>query len=437
MIAPKLRSSDDVSSFDLVIVGAGLVGSTLAASLAGTALRIALIEARDLDQGPGPDGRASALALGTINMLQQIGVWERMQQLGVSPIHQIQVSDGEALLQTQLCREDILVEALGYVVENRVTLTALREILLRAQNIEVISPARVRRVDVESKQIHMEVEQSPTTMSLRLQSQLLIAADGCNSGLRQLQGIPVAAWGYNQICVVCQVETEYSHNQVAYERFQPQGPFAILPMTAGEEGEPSHRVCVVWTVPAFQQKEVMELSDFEFRQALAPAFGQQLGPIRTVSPRSSYTPQRLHASQYIAPRFALVGDAAHATHPVGGQGVNMGMRDVAHLANLLYSAYLGSQDLGGETLLRRYQQARRIENLGVLFATDVANRLFSNQFLPLQWGRRLGLWGLNYVSPLKQMIMRQAMGIATYQPQLHPEIRGLSSQPFPFDLVGV
>ncbi len=435
MLAPELSSLDAVASFDLVIVGAGLVGSTLAAALAGTSLRIALIESQDLDRGPGPDGRSSALALGTIQLLQQIGAWERMGQLGVSPIHRIQVSDGEASFKTQLCREEIQVEALGYVVENRVTLIALQEIVRRAQNVEVISPARVLHLEVAAEGVEIAVD-SPT-QPRKLRGQLLIAADGRNSVLRQLQGIPVSAWGYNQICVVTQVETEKGHDQVAYERFQPQGPFAILPMTAGEQGPPSHRACVVWTLPASVQEEVMNLSDQDFRQAIAPAFGTQLGPIKTVSPRSCYRPQRLHACAYVTPRFALVGDAAHATHPVGGQGVNMGMRDVALLASLLYKAHLGSQDLGGKALLRHYQRARRIENLGVLFATDTANRLFSNPFLPLQWGRRLGLWGLNHVSPLKHMIMRQAMGIASYQPQLHPEIRGLPPQPSPLDLVGV
>ncbi|NJK64384.1 MAG: UbiH/UbiF/VisC/COQ6 family ubiquinone biosynthesis hydroxylase [Synechococcaceae cyanobacterium SM2_3_1] len=434
MLASQLSPLDNVSSFDLVIVGAGLVGSTLAATLAGTSLRIALIEAHDIDRGPGPDGRASALALGTTHLLQQIGAWKRMQQLGVSPIHQIQVSDGEAPLKTQLCREEIQVEALGYVVENRVTLISLQEILGRAQNVEIISPARVLEMEVDAEGVDIGVD-GPTQR--RLRSQLLIAADGRNSLLRQLQGIPVSAWGYNQICVVSQVETEKGHDQVAYERFQPQGPFAILPMTAGEQGHPSHRACVVWTLPASQQEEVMSLGDQDFCQAIAPAFGPQLGQIKTVSPRSCYRPQRLHACQYVTPRFALVGDAAHATHPVGGQGVNMGMRDVALLASLLYNAQLGSQDLGRQALLHHYQRARRIENLGVLFATDVANHLFSNQFLPLQWGRRLGLWGLNHVSPLKAMIMRQAMGIATYQPQLHPELRGLPPQPSPLDLVGV
>lgn len=424
MIPTSIAASAQLPEFDVVIVGAGMVGSTLAAALAQTSVRVGLIEARDLSQGMGPDGRASALALGTVRMLDQIGAWPTIHSLGVSPIHQIQVCDGDRLGLCHLNREAIQEPALGYIVENRVTQQGVAEVIGAAPNIQVISPARVH--GFVSQGDHVQVDLVTPAGIRSLQGQLLVAADGGRSPLRSLAGIPVWGWGYGQACVVTTVITERSHQQVAYERFHPSGPFAILPMTDPLHPESPRRSCVVWTIRSEDREQLMGLSDPEFIAALSTSFGSQLGPIQSVSPRACYTPRRQHSCSYIGSRLALVGDAAHSTHPVGGQGVNLGMRDVAVLASLVIQAHGQAQDLGGRELLRRYQRLRRWENEGVLLGTDLANRAFSNRILPLRWLRRLGLQGLDRMLWPKQVLMRQAMGIAPYQPQLTPQIGSLS-----------
>ena len=422
MISTHPVSGVPLSEFDVLIVGAGMVGSTLAAALAHTPLRVGLIEARDLSQGVGPDGRASALALGTVWMLDQLGAWPQMQSLGVSPIHQIQVCDGEQVGLCCLDREAIQVEALGYIVENRVTQLGLAEVIAAAPNIQVISPVQVQGFEVNGDRA--QVQLWGLEGGSQVSTQLLVAADGGRSPLRGMARIPVWGWDYGQTCLVTTVVTEHPHRQVAYERFQPSGPFAILPMTPVDPLAPSQRSCVVWTIRSTDQDGLMSLSDQDFIEAISGSFGPQLGPIQSVTPRACYVPRRQHSRSYIGSRLALVGDAAHSTHPVGGQGVNMGMRDVAALASLVHQAHQQGQDLGGVELLRRYQQIRRWENWSVLFGTDAANRLFSNTLLPLQWIRRLGLRSLEWMSLPKQALMRQAMGIATYQPRLQlPQIR--------------
>jgi len=396
--------------FEVVIAGAGMVGSTLAAALGQAGIRVGLIEGRDLSQGVGPDGRASALALGTARILQRIGVWPLMEAWGVSPIHRIQVSDGEGPWVAQLRREMLQAPALGYVVENQITQKALLQRIRECPSVTLFSPAQVQSFSPAADHIRVELAQEGSRQTLR--AALLVIADGARSRLREQAGIPLSRWGYGQVCIVSTLTHEHPHRQVAYERFQVSGPFAILPTS-----DP-HRSCVVWTVRQADRDWLMGLSEAEFLQAIRPWFGSQLGALLAASPRACYEPQRAHAQTYIGSRLALVGDAAHTTHPLGGQGANLGMRDVAALAALLIEAKMAGRDPGDPALLKAYERCRRPENALVLFATDAANRLFSNRSWPLLVLRRLGLWGLEVLPLLKPALMRQAMGIRPQQPQL-------------------
>lgn len=396
--------------FEVVIAGAGMVGSTLAAALGQAGIRVGLIEGRDLSQGVGADGRASALALGTARILQRIGVWPLMEAWGVSPIHRIQVSDGESPWMAQLCRETLQAPALGYVVENQITQKALLQRIRECPSVTLFSPAQVQSFSPAADHIRVELAQEGSRQTLR--AALLVIADGARSRLREQAGIPLSRWGYGQVCIVSTLTHEHPHRQVAYERFQASGPFAILPTP-----DP-HRSCVVWTVRQADRDWLMGLSEAEFLQAIRPWFGSQLGALLAASPRACYEPQRAHAQTYIGSRLALVGDAAHTTHPLGGQGANLGMRDVAALAALLIEAKMAGRDPGDPALLQAYERCRRPENALVLFATDAANRLFSNRSWPLLVLRRLGLWGLEVLPLLKPALMRQAMGIRPHQPQL-------------------
>lgn len=396
--------------FEVVIAGAGMVGSTLAAALGQAGIRVGLIEGRDLSQGVGADGRASALALGTARILQRIGVWPLMEAWGVSPIHRIQVSDGEGPWVAQLRREMLQAPALGYVVENQITQKALLQRIRECPSVTLFSPAQAQSFSPAADHIRVELAQEGSRQTLR--AALLVVADGARSRLREQAGIPLSRWGYGQVCIVSTLTHEHPHRQVAYERFQVSGPFAILPTS-----DP-HRSCVVWTVRQADRDWLMGLSEAEFLQAIRPWFGSQLGALLAASPRACYQPQRAHAQTYIGSRLALVGDAAHTTHPLGGQGANLGMRDVAALAALLIEAKMAGRDPGDPALLKAYERCRRPENALVLFATDAANRLFSNRSWPLLVLRRLGLWGLEVLPLLKPALMRQAMGIRPHQPQL-------------------
>ncbi|NJL99631.1 MAG: UbiH/UbiF/VisC/COQ6 family ubiquinone biosynthesis hydroxylase [Synechococcaceae cyanobacterium SM2_3_2] len=442
----KLESKRDPSAaartFDVVIVGAGMVGSALAAALAGSSLKVALVEARDLSLGMGPDGRASALGLGSIQLFEAIGAWDLMRQLGVSPIERIEISDGDFRGVAHLRHSDIDQPALGYIVENRVTQIGLQQVLRSADNIHLISPARIQGFATDAQQawqiIHLETDLEPGSLHpdqkptlITIKTKLLVACDGVHSQVRQQAGIPVRAWGYGQSCLVSTVTTERPHHQVAYERFRPWGPFAILPMTPsaqslGESSEYSHRSCVVWTISDIERERLMALSEAEFLAAMAPSFGSQLGALLSASPRACYQPRRLHAQRYTAPRLALVGDAAHSTHPVGGQGVNMGLRDVTQLAQLVLTAAAEQQDPGSDLVLKRYEGSRSWDNRAVLLGTDIANRAFSNNWILLREARRLGILTLEHALWLKRPLMRQAMGIAPYHPRLQGSLR---SQP--------
>jgi 2-octaprenyl-6-methoxyphenol hydroxylase len=411
------------STFDVVIVGAGMVGSALAGALAGSALRVALIESRDLSLGVGPDGRASALGLGSIQLFEAIGAWEPMQRLGVSPIERIEISDGAATGLTHLHCQEIKQSALGYIVENRVTQAGLHHVIRASDNIHLIYPARILdfSLDPDWQHITLSTGSPEQPESVPIKAKLLVACDGARSQVRHRAGIPVRAWAYGQSCIVTTVTTEQPHRQVAYERFHQWGPFAILPMTPATSTparDPSHRSCVVWTVPDRERERLMGLSDLAFLAAMAPSFGSQMGEILSASARASYHPQRLHATRYVDPRLALVGDAAHATHPVGGQGVNMGLRDVMALAQLLLDAAADGQDPGDPQRLKAYQGSRCWDNRAVLLGTDLANRMFSNDWMPLQGLRRLGLRLIDRSPVLKRPLMQQAMGIAPYHPRL-------------------
>lgn len=401
-----------ISDCDILIVGAGLVGLSLAVALHQTSLRLGLIDARSVQvQADQDDGRASAIALGSVQILDQIGAWKRMQQLGVSPIHQIQISDEGFTPVVTLKREELGLEALGYVVENWVTLQALNQVLEQQETLNILRPATVERIEVQADRATVSLSQDGQTRSLA--AQLLIGADGRQSWMRQQAQLPVTGWAYDQVLIVSTIATEFPHGQTAYERFHHTGPFAVLPMTADPQAP--HRCCIVWTAIAREEASLLALSDAEFIAALQPRLPRELGAVLSVSPRYCYHPRRQNADRYFGDRLALIGDAAHTTHPVGGQGFNMGARDVAALASLLVQAHLRGRDLGSPELLRAYDAARRGDNETVLLGTDLANRLFSNDWLPLQGLRRLALLSLDRLTPLKQLLIQYAMGITEQQ----------------------
>ena len=403
--------------FDVLIVGAGMVGASLACALGAKNgvldrnLRVGIIESNP-NFGHGEftaDGRASAIAYGSSQIWQNIGVWAGMQRRGVTPMHRIKVSEGDLPYQVQLRREDAGKEALGYIVENSVTLAALWEFAKECPNIELLCPAQVVELDYASDRSGvMRVKISSAIGEQYLETKLLVAADGGRSQVRQLANIEIDALNYDQTCIVTTIQSDRPHENFAHERFQPSGPFAVLPLG-------SDRACVVWTATKAETPQLLALDETTFLQELTQRFGkplmEQLGNIRVIShSRANYTPRWMHTKTYIQPRLALIGDAAHTTHPIAGQGMNLGIRDVNVLAHVLKTAHQNHEDIGSLAVLKRYESKRKWDNLGVILLTDISIRLFSNHNWLFKIVRRLGLLILQ-ISLFKRLLMHFMMGM--------------------------
>ena len=402
--APHLFAMERV---ELIVVGGGLSGLTLAIACAAAGIEVAVIDREDpaaMVDEPF-DGRATAIAHGSQQVLEGIGLWP-LVEAEAEPILEIRVADGESPLFLHYDHRDLGDVPLGYIVENRVLRRAL---IARAR--ELPSLRHLAPLSVE----HVERDAASATALLgdgrRLKGELVAACDGKNSPLRRAAGIRTIDWTYPQTGIVCTVRHELPHRGVAVEHFLPAGPFAILPMTG-------QRSSIVWTERADLAPEILALDEAGFAGELARRFGDFLGEIEVTGPRWSYPLSLLHAERYTAPRLALVADAAHVIHPIAGQGLNLGIRDIAVLAELIVDQRRLGLDIGGPELLRRYERWRRFDNVTLAAVTDGLNRLFSNALPPIQLMRDLGLAAVDRLPPLKRLLMRHAMGTVGDLPRL-------------------
>ncbi len=394
---------------DILIGGAGMVGLTLAIAAAGAGLRVVIVDWVDPAQFTDPrfDGRTSAIAYGNQRMLEAIGVWPLMAD-HAEPILDIRVSDGASRLFLHYDHEDVGAP-LGYMVENRITRRALLSLLSKTDAIDLRAPATA--VAAESNGGASTIDLDDGT---RVRASLLVGAEGRGSPIRRRAGITATEWSYPQTGIVCTIAHERPHRGIAHERFLPAGPFAILPMTGD-------RSSLVWTERADTAPTMMALPDDEFLAEIADRVGGFLGELSLTGPRWSYPLALLHANRYTDRRLALIGDAAHAIHPIAGQGLNLGLKDVAVLAEVLVDARRLGLDIGAADVLDRYARWRRFDNLALIAATDSLNRLFSNDIAPLKLARDLGLAAVDRMPPLKSLFMRHAMGVVGDLPRL---IRG-------------
>ncbi|MEN9220599.1 MAG: FAD-dependent monooxygenase [Thermostichales cyanobacterium BF4_bins_65] len=392
--------------YDIAIVGGGMAGLALAAALRHSPWRILVIEAGSpLPNGEGGEGRA--MAWGSIQMLQTLGAWDWIP--GAGPIQEIWVSDAGWDWVTHLAAKQLHRSQFGYVVRNRAMQWACQRLLDDSPHIERLYQTEL--VDIKNYPAWAELTCQQQGIPRSLRARLVVGADGAMSRLRTLLQIPYRVDNYAQACVVARIQTALPHRGIAHERFRPWGPLAILP------SEEVDWVWVVWTVPLTERERILRLSDRDYLAAIAPEFGSHLGQLLAVSPRVSYVPRRLNCRTYVKERVVLIGDAAHTTHPLGGQGLNLGFRDVMALANLLNSLHpqRDPAEIGAAYHRQRYGDVSK-----VLFATHLANRLFANRIWPLQWLRRLGLVLVEWLPWLKTFIMIQGMGIAREHPTLQP-----------------
>lgn len=417
---------------EVLIVGGGLVGLSLAVALADAGIEVLVIDRADpkaqLDRGF--DGRAAAIARGSQRALVGIGLWDHLAD-AAQPILDIRVSDGRvgaaaSPLFLHYDHRDLGQGPLGFIIENRMIRRALhaRSGSLAA-HLTRRAPGRLVGLERSAGQVTAQIEDdggiAPVT------AQVAICAEGRDATLRTQAGIGVTRWDYGQSGIVCTVAHERPHHGVAHEHFLPSGPFAMLPMTDGEDGTGGrggrrvHRSSIVWTERRALVPAMMALDETAFAAEIQRRFGDSLGALRAIGGRWAYPLSLIHAERYVAPRLALVGDAAHGIHPIAGQGLNLGLRDVAALAECLVDARRLDLDLGAADVLARYERWRRFDSLLLIAATDSLNRLFSNDLGPLRLARDLGLAAVDRLPPLKRFFMRHAMGLVGDLPRL---IRG-------------
>lgn len=393
---------------DIAIAGGGMVGMTLAIALGREGLRVAVIEKEKLEMQLEPifDGRVSAIALGSQHLLENIGAWEGMAGQA-QPIWDIRVSDGSQPFFLHYDHHEVGSEPFGHIVENRYIRHALHGAAREIKNVTLIEGASVEGFKTSDGGVALELG----TRHAALGARLLIGADGKQSKIRKLAGIESVEWNYEQTAIVCTIAHEKPHEGLAQERFLPAGPFAVLPMTG-------NRSSLVWVEPNDRVKIYLELSDDELAQEITERTGNYLGKIAIEGKRFGYPLSLMHAKAYVGHRLALIGDAAHAIHPIAGQGVNLGFRDVAVLAELLGEQHRKGLDIGNPEVLEHYQQWRRFDNTAMLAVTDGLNRLFSNNIAPVRLARDFGLWAVGKMPPLKRFFMRHAMGLEGDVPKL-------------------
>jgi len=384
---------------DVIILGGGLVGLTLALALDRHGLSSIVVD--PLDPKPavasGHDGRATAVSSSSWRMFQAIGVADRLDGQGC-PIAAIKVSDGlePGGLEFVPGAED---GPLGIMFENRRLRSALREAAEAAANVELRTPASVGDVVRDGAGVRVAL-----TDGRLIQAPLLAGAEGRNSPTREAAGIRLARWSYDHSAIIVTVAHERPHDNIAYEIFYPAGPFAVLPLLPGT------RSAIVWSVPARDAAAILDLPDRALAAEIEKRMGGFLGALQLAGGRSSYRLGFHHAAKIVGERLALVGDAAHGIHPIAGQGLNLGLRDAAALTEVLVEGARIGLDLGDTQLLARYERWRSLDTLMVAAATDGLTRLYGIPGRAASLIRRLGMGAVQRFGPLKSFLMAEARG---------------------------
>ncbi len=395
---------------DVCVVGAGPVGASLACLLHAGGVSVAVIDSRALPpmEHPDFDGRAYAIASGSRrDLLEPAGVWANLP-LPSCPIEAIRVSDGKlgrpaSPLFLHFDESEAGAGPFGFMTEARSLRMALNKTLHKA-GITVIAPAGFHDRGIAGGRAVLEIEDGRTVRAC-----LVVAAEGRDSPLRRAAGIPVTRIAYRQSGIVSAIAHERPHGNRALEHFLPAGPFAQLPM-APTEGA-ADISAIVWTEESMLAERMMNTSDAIFAHEIRRRLGEHLGAVRPIGRRWLYRLSAMHAHRYVGERLALVGDAAHGIHPIAGQGLNLGLRDAIALGGLVRDAVRAGTDPGDRSLLARYQAMRRPDDLAMLAATDLLDRLFSNDIAPLRTARDLGIAAVGRIGPLKRLFMRRAMGL--------------------------
>jgi ubiquinone biosynthesis UbiH/UbiF/VisC/COQ6 family hydroxylase len=383
---------------DVVVVGGGVVGAATALALARQGFDVALIEKGAAPAAFKPeayDARVYAISPGSARFLQDCGVWNRIAAQRVSPYTRMQVWEGTPLQSLNFDAAELAVPQLGHIIEDSLLRAVLWDALAGAS---VLTGVQVVGAPLGAKP-RLKLSNGEV-----LEAELVVAAEGADSPLREWAGIDVGGWAYPQRSIVANVTTEKPHRGIAYQRFMPGGPLAFLPLADG-------RSSIVWSTDTAEAEELMALGDAEFRERLGEAFHQHLGAITAADKRFAFPLRLLHAQSYVAPGVALVGDAAHVIHPMAGQGLNLGLADVEALVAVVGEARKQKKSIGALRVLQRYERQRKAENVEALALVDGLHRLFRLRAPELGGLRELGMSLVGRAGMVKTALAKRAMGI--------------------------
>ncbi|MCY1407144.1 2-octaprenylphenol hydroxylase [compost metagenome] len=399
---------------DLVIVGAGMVGSALALALEGSGLEILLVDGsplgvRPFDSAAAFEPRVSALSEASRRILQRLHAWDGILARRSEPYREMQVWDGSGTGQIHFSAASVHAEVLGHIVENRVVQDALLE-RLQDSGIELLASARLEQLRRSGAGWLLQLADGR-----ELRAPLLVAADGAQSAVRRLAGCATREWDYLHHAIVTSVRCEKDHQSTAWQRFTDDGPLAFLPL---ERDGDRHWCSIVWSCTPVEAERLMALDDGAFASELGRAFEQRLGAVLEVDPRLCIPLRQRHAKRYVEPGLALIGDAAHSIHPLAGQGVNLGFLDAATLAEGLLHACARGERLADSRVLGRFERRRMPHNLAMMAAMEGFERLFQADPLPLRWLRNAGLRLMDSHHEAKGLFVRQALGLSGDLPAL-------------------
>jgi len=400
------------TDYDILIIGGGMIGSSLACALAPLSLKIGIVERYPFQSQAQSsfDARSIALAYGTKKIFQSMGVWDELAA-AVMPITDIHISDRGQFGATRLNSQDSGVDALGYVVESRDLGSALQSALAQQEQVDLICPAEVEQVVISDD--YAEILVSDNGQGRRLKASLIVAADGSQSIIRQQLNMKSKTWEYGQTALISNVSTSKPPQHIAYERFTDTGPLALLPMRPiTEDGQVVSRYSLVWTLNDDQVEGYLDLDDAAFLNRLQQRFGHRVGEFTRVGKRYSYPLKLVSVPNQVQSRVALIGNAAHTLHPVAGQGYNLGMRDVAVLSEVLADALNTEKNIGDLQVLQQYAERRQRDHKSASLLTDSLVRVFCNPLLPVKLVRSAALTTLDFLPPIKKILSKQTMGLA-------------------------
>jgi len=398
-----------IQKFAVIVVGGGIVGATVACALAQAGIDVALLDARNPARTWPTDPidiRVSALTRASQNILRAVGAWDAMEQRGIGPYDHMHVWDADSAGVLHFDAADTEFPELGHIVENRVTVASLWDQLESLSSATILCPATVADLQTNNDNAHIVLSDGTI-----LGADLVIAADGRDSALRQMAGIQTTGWEYKQDGLVATISSENSHQFTAWQRFLPEGPLALLPLKNGQ-------CSIVWTLSHDTAQDYLKLSDADFLQTLEQASEGILGKMLTVGPRGAFPLRFQYAQQYSADHFVLIGDAAHAMHPLAGQGANAGLLDAVAIAELIIKADQAGRPVGSHKTLRQYERWRKGDNLAMMSSMDVINKMYTTDNEAFRQLRGTGMSWVNHSAWLKNYFNRYAMGLRDDLPEL-------------------